>query len=114
MVVAPLRTTVHALVPLASAPPVLVAPAELLPPLMAPTHGVVPAVTGLPLALVSRAPVPMHLVLMMAPPRCTATPVTNPTPTPHLMRATRASPTRPVAMVTPLMAAPLTELSETP
>merc|ERR1719507_784053 len=106
MVVAPLRTTVHALVPLA--------PAELLPPLMAPTHGVVPAVTGLPLALVSRAPVPMHLVLMMAPPRCTATPVTNPTPTPHLMRATRASPTRPVAMVTPLMAAPLTELSETP
>jgi len=114
MVVAPLRTTVHALVPLASAPPVLVAPAELLPPLMAPTHGVVPAVTGLPLALVSRAPVPMHLVLMMAPPRCTATLVTNPTLTPHLMRATRASPTRPVAMVTPLLAALLTELSETP
>ena len=61
-VVAPLRTTVPELVPLASALPVRVA-GELPPPApMAATHGVAPEVTGKPPELVSRvlAPTPAH------------------------------------------------------
>jgi len=65
MVVAPLRTTVPELVPLASALPVRVA-GELPPPApMAATHGVAPEVTGKPPRLVSRvlAPTPAHTMM---------------------------------------------------
>merc|ERR1719361_717709 len=91
-VVVPLRTTVHALVPLASAPPVRLARDPLLPLPTAPTDGAVPAVTGDRPLLVSRVPAPMPVAGTMAPLRATETLVTNPTPTLHPMLLTRASP----------------------
>merc|ERR1719211_499798 len=109
MVAAPLRTTVPELVPLASALPVRVA-GELPPPApMAATHGVAPEVTGEPPLLESRVLAPTEVEWMMDPLRLTPTWVTNLTPTLTPMPATEASPTRRVAMVTPLRAAPVTD-----
>ena len=109
MVVALLRTTVPELVPLASALPVRVA-GELPPPApMAATHGVAPEVTGEPPLLESRVLAPTEVEWMMDPLRLTPTWVTNLTPTLTPMPATEASPTRLVAMVTPLRAAPVTD-----
>merc|ERR1719273_779023 len=94
-VVVPLRTTVHALVPLASVPPVRLA-ADALPPLpTAPTDGAVPAVTGDRPLLVSRvlAPMPLPASLatdhsVMPPPEAS---VTN-GPAREVLRAPRATP----------------------
>merc|ERR1719350_773208 len=110
-VVVPLRTTVHALVPLASAPPVRLARDPLLPP---PTDGAVPAVTGDRPLLVSRVPAPMPVAGTMAPLRATETLVTNPTPTLHPMLPTRASPRPLVATVMPLPATLVTDHSVMP
>merc|ERR1740116_445982 len=97
-VVVPLRTTVHALL--------------LLP--TAPTHGAVPAVTGERPLLVSRVPALTPVASPTAPPRDTPTLVTNPTPTLTPMPETRASPTPLVATVTPLLATPVTDHSVMP
>merc|ERR1719266_1287278 len=113
-VVVPLRTTVHALVPLASAPPVRLA-ADALPPLpTAPTDGAVPAVTGDRPLLVSRDPAPMPVATTMAPLRATPTLATNPTPTLPPTLPTRASPTPLVATVMPLPASLATDYSVMP
>merc|ERR1719361_2148473 len=113
-VVVPLRTTVHALVPLASAPPVRPARDPLLPLPTAPTDGAVPAVTGDRPLLVSRVPAPMPVAGTMAPLRATETLVTNPTPTLHPMLLTRASPKPLVATVMPLPATLVTDHSVMP
>merc|ERR1719507_211736 len=113
-VVVPLRTTVHALVPLASAPPVRLAADRLLPLPMAPTNGAVPAVTGDRPLLVSRVLAPMPVASTMAPLRATPTLATNPTPTLPPMLPTRASPTPLVATVMPLPASLATDHSVMP
>merc|ERR1740116_539382 len=113
-VVVPLRTTVHALVLLASAPPVRLAADLLLPLPTASTHGAVPAVTGERPLLVSRVPALTPVASPTAPPRDTPTLVTNPTPTLTPMPETRASPTPLVATVTPLLATPVTDHSVMP
>merc|ERR1719400_2690249 len=95
-VVVPLRTTVHALVPLASAPPVRLAADRLLPLPMAPTDGAMPVATT------------------MAPLRATPTLATNPTPTLPPTLPTRASPTPLVATVMPLPASLATDHSVMP
>merc|ERR1719273_22703 len=113
-VVVPLRTTVHALVPLASVPPVRLA-ADALPPLpTAPTDGAVPAVTGDRPLLVSRVLAPMPVASTMAPLRATPTLATNPTPTLPPTLPTRASPTPLVATVMPLPASLATDHSVMP
>merc|ERR1719476_1142013 len=112
--VVPLRTTVHALVPLASAPPVRLARDPLLPLPTAPTNGAVPAVTGDRPLLVSREAAPMPVAGTTAPLRLTETLVTNPTPTLHPMLPTRASPRPLVATVMPLPATPVTDHSVMP
>merc|ERR1719443_920111 len=113
-VVVPLRTTVHALVLLASVPPVRPAPDALLPLPMAPTDGAVPAVTGeLPL-LVSRVLALMPLPPTMAPLRDTPTLVTNPTPTLTLLLPTEVTPVPLVATVMPLPASLATDHSVMP
>merc|ERR550539_1894110 len=113
-VVVPLRTTVHALVPLASAPPVRLARDPLLPLPTAPTDGAVPAVTGDRPLLVSREAAPMPVAGTTALLRATETLVTNPTPTLHPMLPTRASPRPLVATVMPLPATPVTDHSVMP
>merc|ERR1719384_2350757 len=100
-VVVPLRTTVHALVLLASAPPVRLEADALLPLLTVPTPGVVPAATGELLRPASKVLAAMPVASTMAPLRATPTLATNPTPTLPPMLATRASPTPLVASVTP-------------
>merc|ERR1719384_2597979 len=113
-VVVPLRTTVHALVLLASAPPVRLEAEELLPLLTVPTPGVVPAATGELLRPASKVLAAMPVASTMAPLRATPTLATNPTPTLPPMLATRASPTPLVATVTLEAAAPGTDHSVMP
>ena len=113
-VVVPLRTTVHALVLLASAPLVRLAADPLLPLLTVPTAGAVPAATGELLRPVRLVLAPMPVASTMAPLRATPTLATNPTPTLPPMLATRASPTPLVATVTLQAAAPVTDHSVMP